>query len=67
MCFILSFSCDFLNFFVFSFFFFFPLQFFSLTSVFSHNFWFSILQVLQKAKSFLSSVEISRLANFHNM
>ena len=36
MCFILCFSCDFLNFFVFSFCF--PLQFFSLIGVFSHNF-----------------------------
>ena len=62
MCFILSFSCDFLNFFVFSFCF--PLQIFSFAAVFSHNFWFSIFAGVAEGREFLRQCENFQVCEF---
>ena len=68
MCFILSFSCDFLNFFVISFVFLgnFSHLLVCFLIIFFFGFFF-FLQVLQKAESFCCSVEISKFANFRNL
>ena len=45
----------------------FPLQFFSFTAMFSHNFWFSIFAGVAVGREFLKQCEISQPANFRTV
>ena len=67
MCFILSFSCDFLNFFVVSFVFLGKFSHLQMCFLIIFFVFFFFLQVLQKVESFCCSDEISKFANFRNL